>query len=223
MRVNQEKKRTPKKPRSRPPEPRTGGVQDKDQMNLTDEDSRIMRVTGEGFDQSCNAQAVVATGSMLIVTTEVTQVASGKGQLSPLIERLRGQPKELGGAKRILADSGYLSQSNIKGYAAAKIEPLIAMGRTGHHVSWKRRSTAARKSPPDSATPLHKMTHRLKPPRGMKLFALHKKTRESVFGIIKSVMGYRQWLLRALGSVKGELTFMRMSWNVRRTFALQLG
>src|ERR1700731_556582 len=56
----EQEKRTGKKPRGRPPEPPTGGVSDKDQVNLTDEDSRIMKVAGGGFDQCYNAQAVVA-------------------------------------------------------------------------------------------------------------------------------------------------------------------
>jgi len=219
----EQEKRTGKKPRGRPPEPPTGGVQDKDQVNLTDEDSRIMKVAGGGFDQCYNAQAVVATGSMLIVATEVTQAANDKGQLLPMIEKLQGLPKELGRAKRILADSGYLSQSNVEGCAAAKIEPLIAMGRTRHHVSWKQRFAAAPKSPPDSATPLQKMAHRLKTPQGRKLYALRKQTPEPVFGIIKSVMGYRQCLLRGLESVKGEWNLVSMSWNIKRMFALRLG
>jgi transposase len=219
----EQEKRTGKKPRGRPPEPPTGGVQDKDQVNLTDEDSRIMKVAGGGFDQCYNAQAVVASGSMLIVATEVTQAANDKGQLLPMIEKLQGLPKELGRAKRILADSGYLSQSNVEGCAAAKIEPLIAMGRTRHHVRWKQRFGAAPKSPPDSATPLQKMAHRLKTPRGRKLYALRKQTPEPVFGIIKSVMGYRQCLLRGLESVKGEWNLVSMSWNIKRMFALQLG
>jgi hypothetical protein len=62
-RADQEK-RTGKKPRGRRPEPPTGAVKDKEQVNLTDEDSRIMKVAGGGFDQCYNAQAVVATGSL---------------------------------------------------------------------------------------------------------------------------------------------------------------
>jgi hypothetical protein len=104
-------KNTGKKPRGRPPEPPTGGVKEKDQVNLTDEDSRIMKVAGGGFDQCYNAQAAVATGSMLIVATEVTQATNDKEQLIPMIEKIQALPKELGRAKRILADSGYLSQS----------------------------------------------------------------------------------------------------------------
>jgi transposase len=217
----EQEKRTGKKPRGRPPEPPTGGVQDKDQVNLTDEDSRIMKVAGGGFDQCYNAQAVVATGSMLIVATEVTQAANDKGQLLPMVQKLQALPEELGRAKRILADSGYLSERNVEQCVAAKIEPLIAMGRTRHHVSWKQRFAAAPKSPPDSATPLQKMAHRLKTPRGRKLYALRKQTPEPVFGIIKSVMGYRQCLLRGLESVKGEWNLVALSWNIKRMFALQ--
>jgi transposase len=217
----EQEKRTGKKPRGRPPEPPTGGVQDKDQVNLTDDDSRIMRVAGGGFDQCYNAQAVVATGSMLIVAAEVTQAANDKEQLVPMIQKLQALPKELGRAKRILTDNGYFSARNVEQCAAAKIEPLIAMGRTRHHMSWKQRFAAAPKIPPDSATSLQKMAYRLKTPRGRKLYALRKQTPEPVFGIIKSVMGYRQCLLRGLESVKGEWNLVAMSWNIKRMFALQ--
>ena len=217
----EQEKQTGKKPRGRPPEAPTGGAREKDQVNLTDEDSRIMKVAGGGFDQCYNAQAVVATGSMLVVATAVTQAANDKEQLMPMIEKIRALPKELGRTQRILADSGYLSQTNVEQCAAAKIEPLIAMGRCRHHVSWKQRFAAAPKSPPESATPMHKMAHRLKTPRGRKLYALRKQTPEPVFGIIKSVMGYRQCLLRGLENVRGEWNLVTMSWNIRRMFAMQ--
>ena len=217
----EQEKQTGKKPRGRPPEPPTGGVREKDQLNLTDEDSRIMKVAGGGFDQCYNAQALVATGSMLIVANEVTQAANDKEQLAPMIEKLKALPQELGRPQRILADSGYLSEANVESCAAAKLEPLIAMGRCRHHVSWKKRFAAAPKVPPDSATAMHKMAHRLKTPRGRKLYALRKQTPEPVFGIIKSVMGYRQAMLRGLENVKGEWNLVTMSWNIKRMFAMQ--
>lgn len=219
----EQEKRTGKKPRGRPPEPPTGGVQDKDQVNLTDEDSRIMKVAGGGFDQCYSAQAVVATGSMLIVATEVTQAANDKGQLLPMVQKLQALPEEFGRAKRMLADSGYLSERNVEQCVTAKIEPLIATGRTSHHEGWKQRFAAAPKTSPDSATPLQKMAHRLKTPRGKKLYALRKQTPEPVFSIIKSLMGYRQCLLRGLKSVKGEWNLVALSWNIKRIFALQPG
>ena len=158
---------------------------------------------------------------MLIVATEVTQAANDKEQLVPMIEKLKALPKELGRPQRILADSGYLSEANVEQCAAAKIEPLIAMGRLRHHVSWKRRFAAAPKAPPDSATAMQKIAHRLKTPRGTELYALRKQTPEPVFGIIKWVMGYRQALLRDLENVKGEWNLVTMSWNIKRMFAMQ--
>jgi transposase len=213
--------RTGKKPRGRPPEPPSGGVGEKEQINLTDEDSRIMPVAGGGFDQSYNAQAAVATGSLLIVAHEVTQASNDKEQLMPMIGKIKTLPKELGRAKRMLADSGYLSQANVERCAAAKIEPLIALGRERHHAGWRQRFAAAPQAPPDSATPMQKMAHRLKTPQGKKLYALRKQTPEPVFGIIKSAMGFRQFLLRGLANVKGEWNLVTMSWNIKRMFALQ--
>src|SRR5271167_3057391 len=135
----EQEKHTGKKPRGRPPEPPSGGVQDKEQVNLTDEESRIMKVAGGGFDQCYNAQAVVATGSLLIVATEVTQAANDKEQLMPMIEKMQALPEELGRAEIILADNGYLSEANVAQCEAANIEPLIALGRCAHHLSWKQR------------------------------------------------------------------------------------
>ncbi|MFO1466947.1 MAG: IS1182 family transposase [Steroidobacteraceae bacterium] len=214
-------KRTGKKPGGRPPEPPSGGVKDQDQINLTDEESRIMKVAGGGFDQCYNAQAVVATGSMLVVATEVSQAANDKEQLVPMLEKLAALPEELGRAQCILADNGYLSEANVEQCEAAQIEPLIAMGRCPHHLSWKQRFAPAPKSPPDSATSLQKMAYRLRTPRGKQLYGLRKQTPEPVFGIIKSVMGYRQCLLRGLKNVKGEWNLVTMSWNIKRMFAMQ--
>jgi len=217
----EQEKRTGKKPTGRPPEPPTGGVSEQDQMNLTDEDSRIMKVAGGGFDQCYNAQAVVASGSMLVVANAVTQAGNDKQQLAPMLEKLKALPQQLGRPRRMLADNGYLSEANVERCAAAKIEPLIALGRTPHHVSWKQRFAAAPNSPPASATALQRMTHRLKTPAGRKLYRLRKQTPEPVFGIIKSVMGYRQCLLRGLDNVRGEWNLVTMSWNIKRMFALQ--
>lgn len=217
----EQEKLTGKKPGGRPPEPPTGGVKDKDQINLTDEESRIMKVAGGGFDQCYNAQALVATESMLVVATEVTQAANDKEQLIPMIEKLEALPQELGRAECILADNGYLSQTNVEQCEAAKIEPLIALGRCRHHVTWKQRFAAAPKAPPASATPLEKMAYRLRTPRGKALYGLRKQTPEPVFGIIKSVMGYRQCLLRGIKNVKGEWNLVTMSWNIKRMFAMQ--
>ena len=217
----EQERRTGKKPPGRPPAPPSGRVEDQEQINLTDEDSRIMPVAGGGFDQCYNAQAAVATGSLLIVANELTQAANDKQQLKPLIDKLKGLPaKPMGRVKRVLADSGYLSEANVEHCAAAKIEPLIAMKRERHNARWKERFAEDPKVPPDSASVIQKMAHRLKTRRGKQLYALRKQTPEPVFGIIKSVMGFRQFLLRGFENAKGEWNLVTMSWNIRRMFAL---
>jgi len=92
----EKQQRTGKKPRGRPPEPPSGGVDAKEQLNLTDEESRIMPVAGGGFDQSYNAQALVSSGSLLIVANDVTQAANDKEQLAPMLGKLKALPKVLG-------------------------------------------------------------------------------------------------------------------------------
>ncbi|MEO7206656.1 MAG: transposase [Steroidobacteraceae bacterium] len=66
-----------------------------------------------------------------------------------------------------------------------------------------------------------KMAHRLKTPRGRKLYALRKQTPQPLYGIIKSVMSYRQAMLRGLENVKGECTLATMRWSIERMIAIQ--
>ena len=97
----------------------------------------------------------------------------------------------------------------------AKIEPLLAAGRDRHHPHWEDRFT----EPPPLAEPasaVDRMKHRLKTVHGRKLYGLRKQTVEPVFGIIKSVMRFRQFLLRGLASVRGEWTLVTMAWNIKR-------
>ena len=67
-----------KKPGGKPPAPPVAGPRPTDQINLTDEDLRIMPVAGGGFEQCYNAQAVVAADSLLVVATDVVQAANDK-------------------------------------------------------------------------------------------------------------------------------------------------
>lgn len=104
--------------------------------------------------------------------------------------------------------------------AAAGIEPLMALGRQRHHASWRERFAAAPRPPRAAATAMEKMRYRLKTPEGRVLYALRKQTPEPVFGIIKSALGFRQFLLRGLENVK-EWSLVTLSWNLKRMFALQ--
>jgi hypothetical protein len=220
MKVREQKSaRTGKKPGGKPPVPPSSGVRPTDQINLTDEDSRIMPATGKGFEQSYNAQAAVDTESMLVVATDITQVANDKQQLDPMLEALAGLPDELGRVKRLLGDNGFFSAANVESCVAAKIEPLLAAGRDAHHPHWEDRFT---EPPPlnEPASAVERMKHRLKTRTGRKLYGLRKQTVEPVFGIIKSVMRFRQFLLRGLAGVQGEWKLVTMAWNIKRMATL---
>ena len=106
--------------------------------------------------------------------------------------------------------------------AAAEIEPLIAQGREKHHPSLDERFAAAPPEP-ENPTPVEAMAHRLATSRGKKLYALRKQIPEPVFGIIKSVLGFRQFLLRGLNNVRGEWSLVTMAWNMKRMFVLSHG
>src|SRR5262249_56096087 len=74
-----------KKPRGKLPSPPTAGPGPSDQINLTDEDSRIMPVAGGGFEQCYNAQAVVAADSLLVVPTDPLQPANANQHIQPTL------------------------------------------------------------------------------------------------------------------------------------------
>ena len=213
-------KRTGRKPGGRPPQPPTPGPGAKDQINLTDEDSRIMPVAGGGFEQAYNAQAAVATDSLLVVANDVVQAANDKQQIEPVLQELERLAEALGQTETLLADSGYFSKANVTACAKAKIAPLIPPGRERHHLSWKERF-AQPPPAPEEPTALQAMMHRLATPEGRQTYALRKQTPEPVFGIIKSVMGFRQFHLRGLDKVKGEWNLVTLAWNMKRMFALQ--
>jgi transposase len=189
-----------------------------DQVNLTDEESRIMPVAGGGFAQCYNAQAIVATDSLLVIATDVVQAPNDKQQVAPMLGKVAALPDELGKASALLADTGYFSEDNVSACAAAGIDPMIAMGREAHHLGLDARFADDAPPPPADASPLVAMAHRLKTQKGRKLYALRKQTPEPVFGIIKSVLGFRQFLLRGLDQVRGEWSLVTMAWNIKRMF-----
>ena len=212
---------TGKKPGGKPPTPPLAGVRDTDQINLTDEESRIMAVSGGGFEQAYNAQAAVDAQTMLVVATGVTQAPNDKEQVAPMLQTLQAQAPQLGTAKTLIADTGYCSEKNIVACEQANITPLIAVAREDHHPHWRQRHTEPAPLPKD-ATPVQTMAHTLKTLTGAASYALRKQTVEPVFGIIKSVMGFRQFSVRGLKKVTGEWNLVCLAWNVKRMAVLRL-
>ena len=207
------------KPRGKQPIPPVDGAQDKDQINLTDEESRVMKTAGGGFDQCYNGQVAVDMDSMLIVTANTVQACNDKQQIEPILQRLKALPVALGKPDNVVADTGYFSSANVKACVEQNITPLIAVKREEHHPEPMARFT---EPPPlkEDATEVEQMRHLLLTMAGRALYAKRKCTVEPVFGIIKAILGFRQFSLRGLENVKGEFNLVAMAWNLKRMFVL---
>jgi len=209
-----------KKPRGREPKPTEPGPKKSDQVNLTDEDSRIMPTSGGGFEQTYNAQAGVDMDSMLIMENHVTQQPNDKQEIKPALQNLASLPDTLGKVDALAADTGYFSENNVKSCEQEHIKAYIATERDKHNQSLKERFYQPQQTLPENADPVTTMKHRLKTLEGKKLYAKRKSTVETVFGIIKAVIGFRQFLLRGLESVSGEWDLVCIAYNLKRLHVL---
>ena len=210
---------TGKKPRGRNPEPPKPGPRKKDQVNLTDEESRIMPSSDKGFVQAYNAQAAVDVETMFIVENHITQASNDKREITPVLASLNGLPEQLGTIDTILADSGYFSDNNVASCEQSGIEPYIPPNREKHNQPLAARFIDPAPLPED-AEPIDKMRSKLKSVEGRKVYAQRKSTVEPVFGIVKHVLGFRQFFLRGKEAVSGEWTLVSTAWNLKRMFAL---
>lgn len=210
---------TGKKTRGKKPKPPKAGPTKKDQVNLTDDESRIMPTSGGGFEQAYNAQAVVDTKTMLIVATHVTQHTNDKQELKPALENIAALPKSLGNVTELLADTGYFSDGNVTACEEQQITPYIAVGRESHNQSPFERFSEPEPIP-DTADPVSRMKHRLKTIAGKAVYAARKRTVEPVFGIIKSVMGFRTFMMRGFEAAQGEWDLVCIAWNIKRLHIL---
>ena len=207
-----------KKPGGRHPRAPAAGPQDKDQVNFTDEESRIMPST-EGFVQGYNAQAAVDIDSHLIVENHLTQQTNDKQQIKPAVAGLKKTQGQLGKPAGLLADAGYFSGDNVDFCEGEEITPYISDHREPHHVPLAERQPppASDTQPADAVTA---MAHRLRTPEGRALYARRKSTVETVFGIVKEVMGFRRFHLRGFQAAQGEWNLVCMAWNLKRMHAL---
>jgi hypothetical protein len=77
--------------------------------------------------------------------------------------------------------------------------------------------------PGPEATPSQRMKYRLRTPEGRAKYKLRQQTVEPVFGIIKSVLGFRQFLLRGLAKVGLEWRWVCLAYNLKRLHILGAG
>jgi transposase len=200
----------------------------KEQYNFTDPESRIMKAgCGEHFEQCYNAQAAVAVDSRLIVGQRVSQAPNDKQELVPNVSAVA---PGLGNVGAVLTDSGFFSEAAVR-----QIEQTAAgtpsgttvyapLDKTSHHRSVE---DLERKSDPEvpaaGASVSEVMRYRLKTKAGKALYKLRQQTVEPVFGIIKGVLGFRQFLLRGVNQVALEWELVCLAYNFRRLHTLGMG
>jgi transposase len=209
------------KPRGRPPKPPRAGPRDKDQYNFTDPESRIMKnANNDGFDQHYNVQVAVDQVSRLIVAQGLSNHPTDRQEALPTVDAI---PAGLGRPAAAALDNGYWSPDNVEGLLQRGIEPYIATGRDPHHGSWQTYFQQNTQPTTEDASAQEKMAYKLHSDIGQAIYRLRKSTVEPVIGIIKEVLGFRQFSLRGLSAVAGEWTLVCLAFNLKRLHILHHG
>ena len=211
-------RQTGRTPRGRPPNAPTPGARDKDQYNFTDPESRIMKhSSSEGFEQDYNAQIAVDQASLLIVGEALSNHPTDQHEAEPTLDAI---PPDLGTPDAAALDTGYFSTANIAAFERRDIDPYIATGRDPHNPSWQERFAALPAPPADDASPTLKMAYKLKTALGQAIYRVRKCTVEPVIGIIKEVLGFRQFSLRGEQMAAGEWCLVCLAFNLKRLHTL---
>ena len=194
----------------------------KEQINLTDTDSSLMRKSKHHeYRQAYNAQAAVdADGSQLVLSSRVSVSASNRNELVADVDAI---PAALGAADRVLADSGYATGSEVSQLEGCGVEVLVATGAEGHR---RQHDFRPEPSPKPAKEPradwIKAMQEKMELPENRAHYRLRKQTVEPVFGIVKQAMGFRQFLLRGVEKVEGEWALVTLAYNCRRLHNLML-
>lgn len=212
------------KPKGPEPKPPSETPEGKAQVNFTDEQSRIMKTSSSGFQQCYNAQAAVDTeGSMLILGCYVTNATNDKKELKPGLESVDPSIRTV---SDLMADSGFFSESPINEIQQdphRNTEIYCAVERTAHGRTVEDLEQKEDPDPPDkSLSATEQMKQKLSSKRGQECYKLRKQTVEPVFGIQKSVLGFRQFSLRGLDKVNLEWDLLSLAYNLKRLHKLTL-
>jgi transposase len=209
------------KPRG--PEPKEPSQQPKpaDQYNFTDPESRIMKAgNGQHFEQSYNAQAAVEVDSRLIVGQRVSQAPNDKQQLAPSVAAIT---KPVESVAEVLTDSGFYSEAAVQNVEQTTqgqttgTTVYAALEKKDHHRTVDDLEQKTKPGAPAPGASIGEvMKHRLQTAQGRAKYKLRQQTVEPVFGIIKSVLGFRQFLLRGLQKVELEWCLVCLAYNLKR-------
>lgn len=199
-----------------------------EQDNLTDTDSRLMRHNKRSsYEQAYNGQAAVdADGTMLVLSSHVTQCASDRNEL---VKNILGIPASLGQPHTVLGDNGYLNEKEVRalegGGETPKMNVLVSCHAEAKQL--RRKHDFRPLLPEEKAAPkirsefVLEMREKMGKEENRKHYKFRMKTVEPVFGIIKQCMGFRQFLLRGFEKVSGEWKLVTLSYNFKKLWRLK--
>jgi hypothetical protein len=176
---------------------------------------------GGAYQQCYNAQATVdADGSMLMLAAHVITATADFGHLETGVQKV---DPSLGQVKAALADAGYLKAESIQTLEQQGVEVYVAVTREQNRDAGRLELGRPQNKPERTiSTPIvQAMRAKLNTKEARKTYRKRRQTIEPVFGIIKSVMGFRQFLLRGMAKVSGEWSLVGLAYNFKRLWRLR--
>ena len=187
---------------------------DKAQRNFTDPESHIMPAPGgKHFIQAYNAQAAVDSAHQIIVAAETTNKPTDRGQAEPMMQKVKENTGRLPG--QMSADAGYFSSETVTALSGEGIDVYMPPNKTSHSEFI---SASPRGRIPKDLSIIDRMRRKLRTKKGQKCYGLRKELPEPVFGQIKQVRGFRQFLFRGSDKVSGEWQFICTGHNLLKLF-----
>ena len=173
--------------------------------------------TDAAFEQDYNAQIAVDQQSLFIIASALSNHPNDSQEAEPTLSAI---PSGIGRPKAAAFDAGYFGPATLAACAKRDIEPYIATGRDPHHRSWLQRFAPLPDPPPEDASSQVKMAYKLKTVLGKAIYAARKCSVEPVIGIIKEVLGFRQFSLRGEQAAAGEWCLVCLAFNLKRFHTL---
>ncbi len=190
-------------------------------LTQSDPQSRIMKSpTNAGFEQSYNAQIAVDQTSLLIVGYALSNHPNDSQEAEPTLEAIPSSA--IGTPEAAALDAGYFGPTTLSACAKRGIEAYVATGRDPHHSNWQQCFAKLPDPPPEDVSAQVKMAYKLKTTLGKAIYGARKCTVEPVIGIIKEVLGFRQFSLRGELAVAGEWGLVCLAFNLKRFHTLFL-
>jgi transposase len=192
----------------------TGVPDDKAQRNFTDPESHIMPAPeGKHFVQAYNAQAAVDSAHQVIVAAEVTNKPSDRGQAEPMMEIVKENTGQL--PRQMSADAGYFSSDSVQNLTTMGIDVYMPPDKVSHRTT---QPPAPRGRIPKNLSIIDRMRRKLRTKTGRERYGLRKVLPEPVFGQIKQVRGFSQFLLRGEDKADSEWKIICAGHNLLKLF-----